>query len=303
MFLVEADGADAARGNRELQLREGSQSTELDAAELARIVPGIETGDIAYALFEEQSGYADPVATTRAYLAAASRNGARTREHAPVDELLVDGSRLRGVRVGDERFEADVVVLAAGAWSPKLAQAIGLEIPMQITREQDVVYETNGQPPPEVSVSSQIDRIYFRPLREHGRNLIVAGRGFPKEYEHVDPDRYDHDVDESFEADVLARLSRRVPGLSEVRLVDSRVGLYSVPPDWHPILGPVPGYEGLFLATGGSGHSFKLGPAIGELVAASVANDTVDFADIERFSISRFERGELFGSAFGGNRA
>ena len=55
-----------------------------------------------------------------------------------------------------------------------------------------------------------------------------------------------------------------------MRAVGGRVGLYDVTPDWHPLLGPVDGLRGLHLATGGSGHCFKLAPAIGELVAGAI---------------------------------
>jgi len=88
-----------------------------------------------------------------------------------------------------------------------------------------------------------------------------------------------------------------------MRAVGGRVGLYDVTPDWHPLLGPVDGYEGLHLATGGSGHCFKLAPAIGELVAGAILGAPVGFADVSSFSLSRFAAGREFTSSYGGNRA
>jgi sarcosine oxidase subunit beta len=84
---------------------------------------------------------------------------------------------------------------------------------------------------------------------------------------------------------------------------DGRAGLYTVTPDWHPLLGAVPGYEGLSLATGGSGHCFKLGPAIGALVAAQLTEKRLDFADASTFSLTRFDEGRELRSTYGGNRA
>ena len=80
-------------------------------------------------------------------------------------------------------------------------------------------------------------------------------------------------------------------------------GLYDVTPDWHPILGAVDGLDGLFLATGGSGHCFKLCPAIGEMVAGSVLGLKTEYADVHNFSLSRFAEGREFQSSYGGNRA
>ena len=88
-----------------------------------------------------------------------------------------------------------------------------------------------------------------------------------------------------------------------MRLRDGRVGLYDVTPDWHPLLGPVDGVEGLILATGGSGHCFKLGPAIGEMVVGDMLGAPVEYADIGLFAPSRFEAGSPFRSTYGGNRA
>src|SRR5262249_50684871 len=116
-------------------------------------------------------------------------------------------------------------------------------------------------------------------------------------------DDHETEVDDAFEADVRARVTRRLPRLAGMRRVGGRVGLYDVTPDWHPILGRTPDVEGLVLATGGSGHCFKLAPAIGDLVAASVLEGRVSFADVETFSVARFAEGRELRSTYGGNRA
>jgi glycine/D-amino acid oxidase-like deaminating enzyme len=268
-----------------MQIREGAESDEVDAADF-----GVSAEGVAYALFEPDSGFADPVAATRWYVDAARREGAEAREHTPV-ESIAPGC---GVRAAGELLEADNVVLAAGAWSKKLAATIGLELPLEIPREQDVVFETGATI--RHAISSQVDRVYMRP---DGSGRLLAGRGYPKDYELVDPDDYDGNLDAAFETDVLARVKKRLPSVNGLRRVDGRVGLYEVTPDWHPILGPVDGYEGLFLATGGSGHCFKLGPAIGELVAGAVLGRDVG----ETFSLSRFGEGRELRSTYGGNRA
>ena len=285
LFLVEEENEGHARSNRAMQLREGAASEEVDPGDF-----GLGGDGVAYALFEPDSGYADPVAATRHYLAAAREAGAATREHARVDSIEPG----RGVRVDGELVEAENVVLAAGAWTKKLAAGIGLDLPLVHPREQDIVFEAPAAGLRH-AVSSQVDRIYMRP---DGAGRLLAGRGYPKDYELVDPDEYDDEVDAEFEADVRARVARRVAG-DGLRMVDGRVGLYEVTPDWHPLLGPVPGYDGLFLAAGGSGHCFKLAPAIGELVAGAVLGRDVG----DTFSLSRFDEGRELRSTYGGNRA
>jgi sarcosine oxidase, subunit beta len=303
LFLIDTEQVAQARRNREMQLAEGAESIELRPSELQDVAPGISLDGIGCAIFEERSGYADPIAATHAYLTAAQREGGVYHEHSPVDRLVESGGRVQGVFVAGAVIPCESVVLAAGPWSSRLAAGVSVRLPMKVTREQDVIYATGSAKPTPVSISDQVDRIYLRPLTEAGTKLQLVGRGFPKEYEYVSPDYFATDVDRPFEAEVKLRLRRRFPALGPARLFDSRVGLYDVPPDWHPLLGPVEGIAGLQLATGGSGHCFKLGPAIGELIAAAIVGETVEWARIERFSMHRFDRGAPIPSTFGGNRA
>jgi glycine/D-amino acid oxidase-like deaminating enzyme len=301
LFLVDEEDAELAVANAEMQDDEGVDSIEVD--DLEEYLPGADLSGIAYALFEPDGGFADPVAATNAYVEAMRRLGGEAREGARVDSIDVAGGRVRGVRVAGESIECETVVLAAGPWSLALARGAGVELPLEIVREQDVILATAPEPTIPCSVSSQIDRFYMRPAPEEGDAHMLIGRGFPKDYEHVDPDGYEQKVDPSFEQDVLERLARRLPRLASAKPVAGRVGLYDVTPDWHPILGRVDEVENLVIAAGGSGHCFKLGPAIGELVAASVLGGRVGYADVESFSLSRFAGGREFRSTYGGNRA
>jgi len=66
-------------------------------------------------------------------------------------------------------------------------------------------------------------------------------------------------------------------------------GIYDNTPDRRPLLGPVNGVDGLFVAAGFSGHGFMIAPAVGELVAASIAGRNTDLP-LEEFSLDRFSR-------------
>ncbi|HEY7538019.1 MAG TPA: FAD-binding oxidoreductase [Gaiellaceae bacterium] len=302
LFLVDDEHAEAAALNSIMQDEEGVDSVEVD--DLDEYLPGANGAGLAYALFEPEAGFADPVATTLAYVTAGRRAGGRAEEGTAVEAIEVEaGGAVRGARVAGELVECEHLVLAAGPWSAQLAAGIGLSLPLEITREQDVLYETAPEPSVPCAVSSQADAVYLRPVPERGDQHLLVGRGFPKEYETVEPDGHDETVDEAFEEDVRRRVVTRLPRLEGMRAVDGRVGLYDVTPDWHPLLGPVEGYQGLHLATGGSGHCFKLGPAIGELVAGAILGKPVGFASVTSFSLSRFAEGRVFSSSYGGNRA
>jgi glycine/D-amino acid oxidase-like deaminating enzyme len=301
LFLVDEADAELAMANAEMQDEEGLDT--FDVEDLEQLLPGVEADGIAYALHEPDSGFADSVAATEAYIEALRRLGGEAREGTRVEGIEVADGKVRGVRVDGELHPCETVVLAAGPWSLALGRTAGVELPLEIYREQDVVFETAPEATIPCSVSSQVDRIYMRPAPEHGEGYLLAGRGFPKEYEQVDPDRYEGRVDPPFEDDVRERVERRLPRLEGMRVYGGTVGLYDVTPDWHPILGRTPDVENLVLACGGSGHCFKLGPAIGDLVAASVLEGRVKFADVATFSVERFSQGRELRSTYGGNRA
>jgi glycine/D-amino acid oxidase-like deaminating enzyme len=297
LFIVDESEAEQAVANAEMQDHEGLDSVDVD--DLQEVLPGIDETGIAYALFEPDSGWVDAVAATQAYVEAMRRLGGEVREGTRVDSIDVEGGKVRGVRVDGELLPCETVVLAAGPWSLALGRSAGIELPLEITREQGVIFDTGSEPTIPCVVSSQVDRAYLRPAPD---NCLRAGRGYPKEYEQVDPNFYDTEVDDSFEADVRERVVARVPRFEGMRRVGGVVGLYDVTPDWHPILGRTPEVENLVLATGGNGHCFKLAPAIGDLVAASVLEGSVKFADVGTFSVERFAAGRELRSTYGGNR-
>jgi len=71
-----------------------------------------------------------------------------------------------------------------------------------------------------------------------------------------------------------------------------------VTPDWNPVLGALPGVEGLFVAYGFSGHGFKLSPIVGRLVAQQVLGLPTDYP-LEPYALARFASGRLLSGRYG----
>jgi len=69
-------------------------------------------------------------------------------------------------------------------------------------------------------------------------------------------------------------------------------GFYDVTPDHQPLVGELPGYDGLFVAAGFSGHGFMIAPAVGRIVADLALDGARDSA-LDSFALDRFERGDL----------
>ena len=85
-------------------------------------------------------------------------------------------------------------------------------------------------------------------------------------------------------------------------MVASWAGLYTITPDWNMIVDRAPGVDGVYLAVGGSGHSFKLAPAIGECLAELIIDGRSSTVDITPLRATRFEEQALLRSTYGGNR-
>jgi len=170
---------------------------------------------------------------------------------------------------------------------------------MRAVREQDTVWETRGDRPiPGGSVSNAVDAIYLRPL---GDRRFIVGRGFPKEYVDVDPYNYKASADDDFVADVQVRLERRFPSFAGARLIASYAALYDVTADWYPYVGPRSNIAGYVDFCGGSGHGFKIAPAMAyELARWMMSGVVAD--DFRQLSYDRLDKGMLFAGSYGGNR-
>ena len=330
VMLIPPDLKAAAEGNMAMQRDVGVDTRWLDDDEIDRMLPWINRDGVAGVVYEKEGGYADPVRVTEAYVSRFQKIGGEFRERTPCRGLLRDGDRVSGVLLEDGEIMAGAVVNAAGPWAAPLAIGAGIEIPLRSVREQDSIWQAReNRQLPDKSVSNAVDAIYLRPMGE-GRFLI--GQGFPKDYIDVDPYNYREAADADFinlilqradrrfptlagmtpynyreaaDADfinlILQRADRRFPTLAGMTLVTAYAALYDVTPDWYPFIGPRRGLKGYFDACGGSGHGFKIGPAIGQALAGWIAEGRVE-DDFARLSHDRLAEGRLFTGAYGGNR-
>jgi glycine/D-amino acid oxidase-like deaminating enzyme len=138
------------------------------------------------------------------------------------------------------------------------------------------------------------DKIYFRP--ETG-GVVLVGTG-----DHGDPiDDADGLTDYVEEAHLLrieSLITHRMPAFEDGMVTASWTGPYDITPDWNPIVGPVPGYEGVYVAVGFSGHGFKLAPTIGEALAQTALGQEPR-VPIGDYSLERFTTGHVLHGAYG----
>ncbi len=298
-FLIPQHAAEVFADNMSMQQALGINTREISKKDLLDIEPRFNLDDVARIAYEHDSGYADPHLTTTSYIQAACSIGGEIMQCNPVTGILIRKGQIVGVDTREGRVATNIVVNAAGPWAGKVAEMAGCKIPLQISREEEILIAPPlGEPSVRLVVSDMCKAIYYRP----DSSRILVGRGYPKEYTYVDPDNFSGDTSFEFIEDAARRLVDRIPGFANALVEHAYTGLYDITPDWHPVLGRT-AVAGFYLAAGFSGHGFKLGPAIGELVAEEILTGKATSIDISGFDLSRFEKGQLFSAAYGGNRA
>ena len=298
-FVVSADMLEGAKKNVAMQKGLGIVNEWSEGPGFAQHLPEMNPDGVAGIVYEPHGGYADPVQATEAYVGGFQKLGGELRARTPVRRLLRDADRVTGVELDGGAVRARFVVNAAGPWAKPLSTSAGIDLPLRSVREQDTVWQVPaGRAVPKTSVSMGVDACYYRPL---GDNRFIIGRGFPKDYVDVDPYNYKTSADADFISEVQTRVERRFPAFAGMRLIEAYAALYDVTPDWYPFVGPRAGLAGYADFSGGSGHGFKIAPAIGRELADWLLSGKVT-DDFRQFSHDRIAQGALFVQSFGGNR-
>jgi glycine/D-amino acid oxidase-like deaminating enzyme len=295
-MLFGADPSERAmlEGNVAVGRGEGVETHVVDAEQVAEIDPRVVADDLVFC-YEPEAGYCDPYLVTTGYALAAKRGGAR----------IAEGVRVVGVEAGRVATDAgDVaagaVVVAAGPWSGGLVAPLGYTLPVVPARAEVGRFRLPpafGTAPPAVADFSAA-QVYFRPAEP---GYVEVGSLDPRNAEVplVDPDACPEGAEpETLEAYATA-LARRLRGAGGGHWRGSWSAVYDVTPDWEPAIGFVPGADGVVVAAGFSGHGFKLGPAVGAVVAELVCDGRATTFDLGLLDPLRFERGELVGARYG----
>ncbi len=243
----------------------------LSRDELARRYPQVSMEDIASGLFERDSGYLLARQACQAVVDAFIREGGEYRT-AYVQPGAIRGGELTNVvpREGGI-LQVDQYVFACGPWLKSLFPAV-LGKHLRVSR-QDIFYF--GPPPGEYRYSAPTlpiwadfgDSFWYGIPGAESRGFKIADDTLGPD---LDPTRTERSVTAAGLQAAKDYIAYRFPGLKGAPLIESRVCQYTNTPNSDFIVDRHPGAENAWLVGGGSGHGFKHGPALGELVAAQV---------------------------------
>jgi sarcosine oxidase subunit beta len=270
----------------------------IDTDRLASLWPMLNVDDVALASYEPRGGFADASQLALHYGRRARDRGARIRQHTPVARILTEGDKVTGVELdGGEVVDTDLVIVASGWWSAKLLADLGIDFPVEAYRSELLVVDA-GVPLPDLPVVSDLVSLQYCRLEGQGQFLVGNSDHADFGAKLVDPDKYSNIAGEASIHNYAEKLIHRFPGFPDPSVTHSYAGVYDVPPDWNPVIGPVGGIDGLILCAGFAGHGFKISPAVGDLVADLVIEGDSTDADIPArdFRLERFAEGEHLSS-------
>jgi glycine/D-amino acid oxidase-like deaminating enzyme len=296
--VVGEENAGPLKDNTAMHQGLGIEVDLVDPDQVAALWPMMNVDDVALGAYEPRGGFADATQLALHFGQRARAHGARVRQNAPVARIVTSESRVTGVELADgEVVEADLVVVAAGWWSARLLADLGVDFPVEAYRSELLVVDT-GEPLPDLPVVSDLVSLQYCRLEGAGQFLVGNSDHADFGRKLVDPDHYsNHASDASLEA-YAEKLLHRFPGFPDPSVTHTYAGVYDVPPDWNPVIGPVGDVDGLVLAAGFAGHGFKISPAVGDLVADLVLEGDSTDPDVPAsdFRLSRFAEGDLLTS-------
>lgn len=289
---VRPQDMEGLKANIALQQSVGINTRFVSPEEMREIEPHLDPTGLGGAAYEPEGGYCDPAAAANAFAQAAQRLGASIRTAVTATGIRVQGGRATGVETDQGFLPAGAVVVAAGPWSPGLLRQLGVELPMITARIKVGFYRRPDDFERHRVWGDFVTQIYLRP--ETG-GLMLVGSISPEEAEDrvADPDHFGEKVELDILADFAERAAQRYPDMARGHVASSYASLYDITPDWHLILDAIPGYQGLYVCAGSSGHGFKLSPAVGEMMANLILHGKQPEDDINLFSFERFASGNL----------
>jgi len=292
VFMCSPENAPEFEHSVQMHQRLGIRETLMTSAELKKMEPELVHDDIGLGGYDLDGGYADPALAANSICEAAERLGVEVLRRNTVTGLRVEQGRIRGVLTDKGVISTDVAVNIAGPWGAKIAAMAGVEIPIVPYRHPVVVLQRPQQwrnpTPVWVDVAAGW---YYKPEGVHG--MMVGCRTEKIQDQNVEIDAHSTTVRYEETVQYSESILRRFPVMAEGLAQGGWAGIYDVTPDAQPVIDRIDGVEGFYCAVGFSGHGFKIGPAVGTIMAELVTEGACRTYDIGIFRHGRFRERKL----------
>ena len=258
--------------------------------EMKRLSPALDVSKLEGGFFVAGDGYVEPQKCARAYAAAARELGVSIELNTPVTGLEIEAGQVRGVATDAGLVEADAVIVTSGPWTAQLARQSGHDLPLVPIRHQRVrTVPAAGIPDHHPVVRVTDVSCYVRP--EQGGYLYGFFEPEPTaiDLEAMPPSFRTDDIEPPVHvmAEAQRRLAAVYPILGELDIAEYKQGMTTFAPDGMFLAGPVPGTQGLFVASACAALGIAGSAAMGRWLASWVLRGKPD-EDLSEFDLQRF---------------
>lgn len=271
LCLDEAQADDLKKEIVRWDATDGFSARWLEPGEARRLEPRI-TEDLVGAVLLENLGSLDSYRFTLALAQAAEHHGARFVS-GEVIGLGSAGGRVTSAVLGRGEVPCDAVVVAMGPWSSGVSDWLGIDVPVEPLKGQ-MIHLEGMNPPLEYCVYSHCFVV------QKGDGLVWIGAT-------EEETGFDDTTTSGARNLLMEQALRQMPGLADLGFLRQTACLRPVTPDYLPLLGRVPGWEGVYLATGAEKKGILIGPPMGRAAADLVLNAEVPLS-IAPFALDRF---------------
>lgn len=271
------------RGVVEASAAAGIPIEYLETIDQIRAIAPALSDDIYGASWCPSDGHANPSRTVMAFAAAAERHGAVIRTGITVTSIATKAGKVTGVETSEGSISADIVIVAAGIYTPRLLAPLGLSLPLDI-RHVPAVQSVPVAPllAPVLGVASGM---FAGRQQADGRfRMTLNGVSWNGDQWH---DQYSVQPTMEQVRDTIEFAFRLIPDIRGIRIAQVWGGLLDLTPDALPVIERSPDVEGLIVAAGFSGHGFCLGPITGQILADLAVFGSTELP-IEPFQLARF---------------
>ena len=254
----------------------GLDAELISAADAARLMPAITLESLYGAVWMPGDGHLDPHTATHALASAARNLGARVLTNRRLTGISLSGSgAIESVDTDAGPIETDVVVVAGGIWGPQVAAMAGaFAVSTPVDHQHAALLAVRGhEVPHDMPCFRDPDNLIYGKAEAGG--IVLGGYEANPVARWIDGVPWDHAgtslaPDQARFEPLLAGAARRFPFLHDAGIVKLVCHPDAMTPDSNPLVGPVPGVTGLYMAAGlslnGFGGAGGIGRSLAELI-------------------------------------
>lgn len=256
----------------------------LDGKDARKLEPAL-SKDVCAVSYCLDDALVSPMDVTLGYALAAERLGATIMTNTAVTDVLVENGKVKGVVTTKGIIYSEIVVNAAGVFSPQIGEMCGMDVPVKPRRGNIVVCEQVAPVVNHILLCCRYVALKYHPELAETSNdpSMKMGVNLFLEQTHTGnilfgSNREWSGIDKSTSYEILRAIcnyaTHYMPFLKNISIIRTYAGLRPYC-DGGPILGPVDGLQGMIMATGHEGGGIGYGPAMGDIMSDYIITEKI----------------------------